>query len=279
MLRHPKITEFLGKVEKSLGSALLLDYDGTLAPFSTNRDRALPYEGVVDTLRAIVGNGRTRLVVITGRDAREVGPLLGLKPPPEIWGAHGLQRLWPDGSCEVPDIPSEITSVLDDAERWLTYQGLGQLAERKIGSVAIHWRTLNETEASELRARILLGWSCLADQSSLQLLEFDGGVELHMTGIDKGTAVRTILAEIHPDVPIAYLGDDATDENAFAALAGHGLTVLVRPVPRRTSAQVWLRPPDELLEFLRLWEKVTAESPQPFVASSTRLTSRSHARR
>jgi trehalose 6-phosphate phosphatase len=194
---------------------------------------------------------------------------LGLQPIPEIWGAHGLQRLWPDGTCEAPEIPGDVTRVLGDAERWLNYQGLGHLTERKIGSVAIHWRSLDETAVSELRSRILLGWSHLAERSVLQLLEFDGGVELHMTGIDKGTAVRTIVGEVGPDVPIAYLGDDATDENAFQALAAHGLTVLVRPVQRRTLAQAWLRAPDELLEFLSLWERATAEPFQPLVASST----------
>jgi trehalose 6-phosphate phosphatase len=279
MIRQRKIEEFLQNVEKSPLSGLLLDYDGTLAPFSTHRDRALPYEGVVDLLRAIVRNGRTRLVVVTGRDAREVGPLLGLEPSPEVWGAHGLQRFWTDGTCEMPDIPPHVAQILDDAKRWLNYQGLDHLAEIKIGSIAIHWRTLDEMAASELRSRILLGWSHLVDRSSVQLLEFDGGVELHMAGVDKGSAVRTILSEVGPDVPIAYLGDDATDENAFEALADHGLTVLVRPAPRRTSAQVWLKAPDELLEFLALWEKATAESSQPYVASSNRLTTRSHARR
>jgi trehalose 6-phosphate phosphatase len=278
MIRQPKIEEFLRSVEKSMLSALLLDYDGTLAPFSTDRTRAMPYEGVVDRLRAIVRNGRTRLVVITGRDAREVGPLLHLEPPPEIWGAHGLQRLWPDGTCEMPEISPQVRQVLRDAEGWLNYQGLAHLAEIKIGSIAIHWRTLDEMAASELRSRILLGWSRLADRSSLQLLEFDGGLELHVAGVDKGTAVRTILSEVGLDVPIAYLGDDATDENAFEALAGHGLTVLVRPAPRRTLAQVWLRTPEELLEFLSLWEKATGEV-SPYVTSSNQLSLRSHARR
>ena len=54
-------------------------------------------------------------------------------------------------------------------------------------------------------------------------------------------------------IPVAYLGDDLTDESAFQALNGHGLSVLVRSEFRETSARVWLRPPVELMAFLQRW--------------------------
>jgi trehalose 6-phosphate phosphatase len=65
--------------------------------------------------------------------------------------------------------------------------------------------------------------------------------------------VRTILSEVGPDVPVAYLGDDSTDEDAFRVLNDRGLTVLVRPTYRFTAAQMWLRPPDELIQFFTDW--------------------------
>ena len=65
--------------------------------------------------------------------------------------------------------------------------------------------------------------------------------------------MEVLLGEEPADVAAAYLGDDATDEEAFATLGGRGLTVLVRPEFRATTAQVWLRPPDELFDFLDRW--------------------------
>jgi len=76
---------------------------------------------------------------------------------------------------------------------------------------------------------------------------------MRMPDRDKRDAVRTILMEVGAGVPVAYLGDDATDEHAFRALGDRGLTVLVRPRQRRTAARVWLKPPEELLEFLSYW--------------------------
>lgn len=254
------IEEFFESLSRAQRSVLLLDYDGTLAPFSVDRQRAVPYPAIRELLQQIVDTGRTRLVIVTGRDAHEIDPFLRLRPAPEIWGSHGLQRLLPDGSCQMPEIPEAITEVLSDAGRWLEYQGLYNLAERKPGSIAVHWRALEQTEAEELRGRIIVGWFPIAERADLKLLEFDGGVEMRIPDPDKGDAVRTIMRETGPDVHTAYLGDDVTDERAFRALSPigtRGLGILVRPVFRKTCAQAWLKPPEELREFLSRWLAAT----------------------
>ena len=88
----------------------------------------------------------------------------------------------------------------------------------------------------------------------MSLLEFDGGIELRVSGSDKGKAVLTVLGELDPETPLAFLGDDITDEDAFIALQSScALTVLVRPEWRKTNAKIWLRPPEDLLDFLREW--------------------------
>lgn len=257
MTHQEKIDCFLRTVAEAPLSALLLDYDGTLAPFSVDRDEAVPYAGVKELLQSIANSGRTRVVIITGREAREVATLLPLHPMPEIWGLHGLQRLRTDGSCEMPEIPAVAAQDLAEAQRWLVSQHLQRHAEIKPGSIAVHWRSLTETAAGELRERILLGWFPIADRGDLRLLEFDGGIEMRIAASDKGGAVGTVLGEIGPAVPVAYLGDDTTDERAFHALEHRGLTALVRPTLRKTSAQVWLKAPEELIRFLSRWDKAT----------------------
>jgi len=250
-----ELEQFIRKVAESETSALLLDYDGTLAPFSVNRQEALPYPGVVPTLQEIMASGRTRVVIVTGRSAPEVLLLLGIHPHPEVWGAHGLQRLRPDGTCEILHFDENVSGALLEAGRWLGTQGLQALAEHKPGSVAVHWRGLPEARAAEVREKVLLGWFPIAQQALMSILEFDGGVEMRVRNLDKGDAIRTITQEMEVDTPIAYLGDDATDERAFSALDGRGLSVLVRPEWRKTSARAWLQPPHQLLNFLTEWMK------------------------
>lgn len=248
-----QLDPFLRKVAQAPESALLLDYDGTLAPFQSRRDQAYPYPGVAPLLQEIVRDRSTRVVVVSGRDATEVLPLLNVHPSPEVWGVHGLQRLKSDGSTEMPQLDERTLHGLSDAERWLGYQELLHTAEFKAGSIAVHWRGLSDNDTEALRARVRLGWRPIAKERQLDLLEFDGGLEIRARAADKGAAVRAFLEEIGADAPIAYLGDDTTDESAFKALQGRGLTALVRPKWRTTSAQFWLRPPEELLDFLGQW--------------------------
>jgi len=77
--------------------------------------------------------------------------------------------------------------------------------------------------------------------------------EIRARDADKGDAVRTIMNEMHPDIPAAYLGDDTTDEHAFEAMNGRGLSVLVRPRYRATAAQLWVKPPFEVFDLLAQW--------------------------
>lgn len=96
-------------------------------------------------------------------------------------------------------------------------------------------------------------WEMLPDRAGLSLLKFDGGLEIRAAVRNKGDVVRTIVAEMGRGASIAYLGDDQTDEDAFAALQGYGLRVLVNDSYRPTVADVWVRPPEGVIAFLADW--------------------------
>ncbi len=246
---------FLSQLARAREAALLLDYDGTLAPFSVQRHRAVPYPGVSTLLRKIMDEGSTRVVMVTGRPAGEVVRLLGVYPYPEVWGSHGLQRLKPDGSCELVVVETGAREALEEAMAWLESLGLRQLAELKPGSIALHWRGLNEDTVAQLRSKVMLRWMPLSVRPGMELLEFDGGLELRVAAKSKADAVRSILGEMEEDAAIAYLGDDQSDEEAFLALRPHGLAVLTRPEWRPTAADLWIQPPKGLLDFLFDWLK------------------------
>lgn len=258
----PQLETLLQAVARAPRSLLMLDYDGTIAPFHKNRDQALPYEGVSELIHDIVSTGKTRIVIISGRDGNEIIPLLKLHPHPEIWGLHGLQRLKSDGSAELASLDATTSEALAAAENWLQYQHLKPRAEVKAGSIAVHWRGLSENDAEALREMVLTGWKPIAKYTRLQVMEFDGGIEIRASKTNKGDVVSTLLSEMDPAVPAAYLGDDNSDELAFQAIKGRGLSVLVRPRYRATAAKVWLEPPDEVIELLEQWLSACRERNQ-----------------
>lgn len=253
---NPKldVNEFFDRLPQAKEKALFLDYDGTLAPFKTNPGEALPYRGVRELISRIMEHSDTRLVIVTGRWTRDLIPLLGLRNLPEIWGSHGLERLRIDGSYEISPMDERAVQGLAGADEWMEKKDLLHRCEKKPGCLAFHWRGLPESAILELKSAVLPNWRHLCETTGLDLIEFDGGIELRVPARNKGDAVKSVLDEIQQDgLSAAYLGDDSTDEDAFRAIKGKGIGVLVRKEFRPTSADLWIRPPGELLDFLSCW--------------------------
>lgn len=248
---------FFAALRRAPQRVLFLDYDGTLAPFCTDPAQAVPYPGVPEVLDAIMAGGHTRLIIVSGRWTKDLLPLLRLKRQPEIFGSHGFEQLKPNGEYAVHPMDESALRALAEADTWRRdIEALGGRCEEKPGCLAIHWRGLPSHNAAQLRERVRERWQWMRHTRTRELdwHEFDGGIELRVPGRNKGDVVNAILGEMPCGTAAAYLGDDRTDEDAFEALAGRGLAVLVRPEYRPTAAHAWIRPPGELLEFLEHWQ-------------------------
>jgi len=248
-----KLDQFFARLRQARQCALLLDYDGTLAPFQIDPAQAQPYPGVRAALNTLLAQQDTRLVIISGRWTRDLLPLLGLAQQPEVWGSHGWERCHADGRCETRRPDERALQALAQADHWTEAAvALGARREPKPASLAIHWRGLDAGTISKIRAAILEQWALHSRDKGLEAHDFDGGIELRVPGCSKADAVQTLATE-SGETLMAYLGDDLTDEDAFRALGPDDLGVLVRPDYRQTAARAWLKPPHELLAFLNRW--------------------------
>jgi trehalose 6-phosphate phosphatase len=249
-----RLDRFFGAFAGATKALLLLDYDGTLAPFRVDRFRARPWAGVRDLLTGIQRQRRSRIVVVTGRPASEIAPLLAVASPLEVWGLHGAERLHTDGRRELAQLRPTTQAKLDELCAQLRRDSLGGLFEVKSNAAVMHWRGIPAGRAKAIEKRTRALFEPLAQLDGLALMEFESGLELR-AGPEKGAAVRKLLNELKDDVPhpVAFLGDDLTDEAGFLAMKGHGLSALVRRKRRETAADVWLRPPGELRDFLSMW--------------------------
>ncbi|MBN1595052.1 hypothetical protein JW933_03910, partial [candidate division FCPU426 bacterium] len=175
---------FFTRLQQSAHHLLLLDYDGTLSPFVEDRFKASPYPGVTELLGAILDQPRSRLVIITGRPISEIQPLLNMSPGPEIWGAHGWQRLLPDGTLEQFPLPPETDKILTLVRLKLLEQVPVEKIDVKPGSVAVHWRGLSEEKRRAFSRHARHACSPYQEHKDLALQEFDGGLELRVKGRD-----------------------------------------------------------------------------------------------
>jgi trehalose 6-phosphate phosphatase len=196
---------------------LSFDFDGTLAPIVEDpRDaRAHPDIGpAVRRLAPLVG----AFAVVTGRPAAIAVDYSGLGDVPGlvVLGQYGLER-WEGGVLHVPDpppgvdearrrLPDVLTAADAPAETWV---------EDKGHALAVHTRRTPAPAAVFDRLRGPL--STLAGEAGLIVEPGRFVLELRPPGVDKGAALRGLVAERVPGA-VLYAGDDLGDLAAYDAV-------------------------------------------------------------
>jgi trehalose 6-phosphate phosphatase len=218
-----------------------LDYDGTLAPIVDDPDAAVPHPDVPPLLSTL--DARYPVWIVTGRDLRALSSFLD--QPLNAIGLHGAQQGTVGGEVErlMPDDAAQALRRLRESVPPVE----GLKVEDKDQSFAVHYREVEREDEARERLRSWL-------DTMPKMLDAIWGkkvVELRPEGLTKGTAVRRI-AEQHPDRVPVYLGDDTTDEDAFAALQDLDReAVTVRIGSADTKADYRLAGPDTVVDYLR----------------------------
>ncbi len=256
-LEFPAIPDFWQRVRNATHRFLGLDYDGTLAPFEIDPMQARPLPGIADLLRDLAAGDQTQVALISGRPVAEIMTLLD-NPPVTIIGSHGYE-LWPvDGACVVRQPNSEQAQGLSAVQTSLRQHGYSQKMEVKIASVALHTRGLDPATALAMEQETLAEWSVRAPQYGLECRPFNGGIEIRCSGWDKGEALTSLLHVQPEDVFAVYIGDDDTDEDAFAVLRDRGIGIRVGDPSQPTAARGFLPDCRAVAAFLQTWLTITA---------------------
>lgn len=224
-------------------AALFLDLDGTLEPLRASPDKVRLDAELIGLLRRTTDRLGGRMAIISGRTVASVDAILERACVP-VAGVHGLQRRTATGVLETV---SPHPRVQQAAEQMAAFAcGCpGLLVEHKEQSVALHYRGVPKAEPAVME---FVGR--LAESQGLTVQSGHMVMELRTPGPDKGGALKAFLAEapFRGRRPI-YVGDDHTDEAAFAAAdAAGGLGVLVGP-ERPSAARARLEDPTAV----KLW--------------------------
>jgi alpha,alpha-trehalase len=242
--------------------AVLLDYDGTLTPIVDNPANAVLAEEMRAAVRELAR--RAPVAVISGRDLEDVGRLVGIKSVVYA-GSHGFDMRFPGGRRLEHARGAEYLPALDAAEQELRTRLRnvpGARVERKKFAIAAHYRRAQESDVPAIEAAlddVLRQHAELRKTSGKKVFELRPAAQWH-----KGSAVLWLLRELglNDGLPV-YIGDDETDEDAFAALRGRGITIAVRESPRPTAARYTLRDSAEVRHFLEWLARTIAPTRTP----------------
>jgi trehalose 6-phosphate phosphatase len=208
---------------------LMLDYDGTIAPIVSDPAAAWPLNEAREALLSLAARrDRIDLAVISGRGLSELGRLLGVPRGIYLAGVHGLELADPDGRREVVAGLAAALPQLERARRWLRERvpgGSGLVVEDKRLAVALHYRNADPALAKPLVDEFE---RFVTRKAGHLILKRGKQVsEAAPRAADKGAAVMRLMERVGASVLPVYFGDDLTDEDAFRALAGRGVTVMV----------------------------------------------------
>ena len=221
---------------------LLTDFDGTLCEFQTDPAAVFlsdPRRTALSTLACRTG---LCVGVVSGRRAADVRRRTALDGPVYYAGLHGMEIDGPDTAFEVPHLATR-RSLLEELARALTVAVAplpGAFLEDKGLSWALHVRAA--TPADRARAECAF-WSVATPALDAGTLRLQRGTcvfeLLPDIAWNKGDAVRWIEADAMRRLGGAgqtvYLGDDHTDEHAFAAVGTRGVTVVVGRRPSQAG--------------------------------------------
>lgn len=213
---------------------LCLDYDGTISDLVSRPASARPVEGAVAAIKALAARPeRVAVAIVSGRAVAELRKITGLGDQVMYSGVHGLEiagRARQGEHAEVrvhPDV-ARCAPELDRVRAWAARNvpdGAGFEVEDKRLALALHYRNAERAAAAELCARF--EEFVRANTPHLRAAHNKMVVEALPAAASKGEALRTLSRETGATFTPVYFGDDRTDEDAFAEVAGRGVGVLV----------------------------------------------------
>ena len=228
--------------------AVLLDYDGTLRPFTNIPSRAEPSEEILRLLRDLSTDIRNDMVIISGRDTETLDKWLGHLPLHMV-AEHGAfiknkNGTWEQQSTVQGEWKDQIRPIL----QLFTTRCAGSFVEEKKNTLTWHYRNTN-ADLGFIRSRELLNsLQQLTVNTSLQIIDGNKVLEIRMTGIDKGITATKLINMFRPDF-ILCMGDDTTDEDMFRTLEDKAVTIKVGN--SASSARYNILSQEDVLPFLQ----------------------------
>jgi trehalose-phosphatase len=220
-----------------------LDVDGVLAPIVDHADDAVLLDGMADAVHRVAGMNDVHVAVVSGRSVDDL-ERFDFGDAIEVIGSHGMESR----GRPMPPLSHDERTLLarldDAATRAATRAGQGAWVERKPASVVLHVRQADETTGADALASLAAAVAAIGGVTSKA---GSGVLEVFARHADKGTALVDLARRLGATTTV-FVGDDLTDEEAFAHLDADDVTIKVGSAP--TIARHRIADPEAVLAFL-----------------------------
>jgi trehalose 6-phosphate phosphatase len=216
--------------------------------------RALP--GGLEALREAAALPGVTTAVVSGRDLDTLAMLTGIGPDDGITlvGSHGAQTNGAGAGVSAPaagldESSTRLLEALGAELEEIRSRCPAVRLEHKPAAVVLHTRGVERSTAEAATAAAL---EVGARHAGVHVIPGKEVVELSVSPADKGTALTDLALASRLDATL-YLGDDTTDERAFAALDPSSGDLTVKVGAGNTVALQRVPDPAAVVELLRLF--------------------------
>jgi trehalose 6-phosphate phosphatase len=229
-----------------------LDFDGTLTEIVDDPSAPIVNPARRDVLARVPAPGRW-LAIVSGRALADVRERVGIEQAIYV-GNHGLEIDAPGlfRRSAPADAEERLAALLASlSARLASLPAEGAIVENKGLTATLHVRPREDD-----RRHAALGAAVrdAVEAAGFVLRAGKASWEIRPAGAaTKGDALRRLIDSL-PGAALArtvYIGDDATDEDAFRALA-EGVTARVGPPGVETAARFRVSSPAEVYRFLEI---------------------------
>lgn len=220
-----RVEDLAVRLDQAARAAVLLvatDYDGTLAPLVSDPALAEAHRESMVALQALAAMPQTHIAVISGRALADLGGRFKDVDRAHLIGSHGSEFEAGFSHPLAPERQELLRRVEDDAQR-IAAQTPGSAVERKPASMAFHYRNADGQQAAAAVSALLAGLA-----PDVYVRHGKKVVELSVVQTDKGRALAALRQRVGATV-VVCIGDDVTDEDAFAILTGPDVGIKVGP--------------------------------------------------
>ncbi len=233
----------LAEIARAPHLLVACDYDGTVAPFVADPMKALPLRETSVALRSLASLPQTSVAVISGRSLRDLAILSRLPAEVHLVGSHGTE-FDIDFALDLDPVLAERRVRLVDRLAEIAESHEGVSLEKKPASVAVHYRNVSDTAVDAVLQAVDAVATSVGD---LTVRHGKMVCELLLIPTDKGRALTKVRGSVGATA-VLFLGDDITDEDAFATL--HGPDIGVKVGDGHTAAAHRVRSTDDVAVLL-----------------------------
>jgi trehalose 6-phosphate phosphatase len=221
-----------------------LDVDGVLAPIVDHADDAVLLDGMAPAVSAVASLDEVHVAVVSGRSLAGLEQF-GFGDDVHVIGSHGMETRDRPLTPLTDDECARLERLEDAATKAAERAGEGAWVEHKPASVVLHVRQAGDAAGSRSLEELA---DAVGRIDGATTKAGSGVLEAFARHADKGSALVELARRLGIATTV-FVGDDVTDEEAFARLGPDDVTIKVGDDD--TIARHRLPDPDAVLAFLQ----------------------------